>query len=204
MPTNWQEIITTIGAVIGGGGVLLGAIAWLVKTLVLNRLARDVEKFKIELKASADTEIERVKAFLARSARVHERQVDILTKLYRNFFDAQACFQGMTATAHLEGEVSVDEYRRLCADAIASARDTLLDGRLMIPRDLVQQCDHFFNSLFQGQTHLAFAQHPMTVDGLQRAKFWDVAQNTAYKEIPSIMDQIEKAARDVIHGEPTA
>lgn len=195
---NWQDVITTLG----GNAVLLAAAAWLIKTLVSNRLALDAEKFKIDVKASADTEIERVRAFLTRTARVHERQVDTLTKLYRHFFEAQAYLQRMAATGRFEGEVSVDEYRRLCADAIASARDALSDGRLLIPPDLTQQCDRFFNSLFEGQTHLAFAQHPMIVDGLQRAEFWDKAKKTAYEEVPSILQQIEKAARKVIHGEP--
>ncbi len=120
-----NQIITTVVATIGGVGVLVAAVAWLVKALVSNRLERDVEKFKIEMKASADTEIERVKAFLARTARVHERQVDILTKLYRHFFAAQTYLQLMAAGTRLEGEVSVDEYRRLCSEAIVSARRTL-------------------------------------------------------------------------------
>lgn len=195
---NWQEVITSLG----GNAVLLAAAAWLIKALVSNRLVLEAEKFKIEVKASADTEIERVKAFLARASRVHERQLDMLTKLHRQFFDAQAYFQRMTATVSFEGEVSVDEYRRLCADAIASARDTFSDGRLLIPPNLTQQCDRFFNSLFEGQRYLAYAQHPMIVNGLQGAEFWDKAQKTAWEEVPSILQQIEGAARNVIHGEP--
>ncbi len=202
MPINWQQVITTLVATVGGGGVLLAAAAWLTKTLISDRLAVAGEKFKIEMKASADTEIERVKAFLTRAARVHERQVDTLTKLYRHFSEAQAYLQRMSASTRVEGEVSVDEYRRLCANAIASARDTFLDGRLLIPLDLAQQCDRFFNFLFEGQTHLVFAQHPMISDGLQRADFWNKAQKTAYVEVPSILTQIEGAARGVIHGEP--
>ncbi len=90
----------------------------------------------------------------------------------------------------------------MCAEAIASARDTLSDGRLLIPSGLTQQCDRFFNSLFEGQVHLAFAHDPMIVYGLQRAEFWDKAKRTAYEEVPSILQQIEKAARNVIHGTP--
>jgi hypothetical protein len=202
MSINWQQIITTFVATVGGGGVLLGVVGWLIKTLISDRLARDAEKFTIEMKASADAEIERVKSFLARAARVHERQVDTLIKLYRRFVEAQAYLQRMAATARFEGEVSVDEYRRLFAETIASAHDTFLDGRLLIPPDLAQHCDQFFNSLFRGQTHLAFAQHAMIVDGLQRAELWDKARTTAYQEVPGILNQIDNAARNVIHGEP--
>jgi hypothetical protein len=102
----------------------------------------------------------------------------------------------------MEGEVSREEYRRLFAEAIASAHETLLDGRLLIPPDLAKQCDQFFASVFRGQTDLTFAQHPMVVDGLQRAAFWDSAQKTAGEEVPRILDQIDIAARKVIHGEP--
>jgi hypothetical protein len=34
MAINWQEIITTLVATVGGGGVLLAVAAWLIKTLV--------------------------------------------------------------------------------------------------------------------------------------------------------------------------
>lgn len=201
MSINWQQIIGTFVATVGGGGVILAAAAWLTKTLVSNRLALDVEKFKIEMKAKADGEIERVKALLMRATRVHARQVDVLAKLYRHFSAAQAYLQRMASTTRLEGEAPMEEYRRLCEDAIAAARDTFLDGRLMVPSDLAQQCDRFFVSLFQGELHLAFAQHPVVEDGLQRARFWDEAQKTAFEELPTILSRIEKAAREVIHGE---
>jgi hypothetical protein len=199
---NWQQIIATLAATIGGGGLVLTAVGWLTKTLISNLVARDAERLTIEMKATADKEIERVRAFLMRAARVHERQVDTLTKLYRHLFEAQAYLQRMAATARFEGEPSIDEYRRLCANSTASAREICLDGRLLIPSELTLCCDQFFSSLFQGHTHLAFAQHPMIVDGLQRAEFWDKAKVTAYQEVPKILEQIEKAARDVIHGEP--
>src|SRR5581483_10002566 len=100
MAINWQDVITTVG----GQGVLLAAAAWLFKAIVSNRLILDVEKFKIQLKADADTEIERVKAFLVRASRVHERQLDILGKLFRHLSDAQALFQNMTRTGRMAGE----------------------------------------------------------------------------------------------------
>ncbi len=196
-PINWQDVITTLG----GNAVLLAVGAWLLKTLLTNRLALDVEKFKIQMKADADAEIERVKAFLIRASRVHERQIEPLTRLYRHFLEAQGYLQRMAATGRFSGEVSVEEYGRLCATAIASAHDELLQSRLLIPPDLARQCDAFFRTLFEGQSNLAYAQHPMVVNALQRAEFWDRAKNTAYNDIPKLLEQIEKAARTVIHGE---
>ncbi len=85
---NWQEVITALG----GNTAALAIAAWLIKALISKRLETDVERFKIEAKAGADAEIERVKSFLIRASRVHERQLDTLTKLYRHFFEASGHF----------------------------------------------------------------------------------------------------------------
>jgi len=197
MVINWQDVITSLG----GNVILLGAVAWLFKTLVTNRFVLAAEEFKISLKAKADNEIERVRALLTRKSRIHERQVETLIKLYRHFCEAQTYLQRMAASGILEGEPTKDEYHRMCAEAIASAHDTFSDGRLLIPQQLAGHCGQFFNALFEGNQQLAFAQHPMIVDGLQRAEFWNRAKKTAYQEVPGILAQIEEVARGVIHGE---
>jgi hypothetical protein len=101
MPIDWQAVITALG----GDVVLLGAAAWLTKSLVSHRLTLEAEKFKIEVKASADTEIERVKALLTRGSRIHERQLDILQKLYRHFTEAEGWLQRMTAGGRFVNEL---------------------------------------------------------------------------------------------------
>jgi len=75
MSVNWEDVITSLG----GNIILLGAVGWLIRTLLSHRFSMEAEKFKVEVKAAADTEIERVKAFLARASHVHERQIDVLT-----------------------------------------------------------------------------------------------------------------------------
>ena len=195
---DWQSVITSLG----GNAVLLAAIGWLIKALISNRFVRDAERFKIELKLRADTEIERVRALLTRASRVHEQQVDTLRKLFHYFSEAQGYMQRMAAAGRVKGELSVEQYSKLCVKAIKSAHDTFLKGRLLIPFAIVEQCDQFFTSVFAGQRDAAVARDPMVVDALQRAAFWDKAKNAAYDKLPNILQSIEKAARSVIHGEP--
>jgi hypothetical protein len=200
MAIDWQEIITTAVATVGGGGVLLAAAAWLIKSVVTNRLALDVEKFKIEMKANADTEIERVKSFLTRASRVHERQLDILQNLYQHLSDTQGWFQRMTSAGRMSGEQSPEAYAPLVTKAMESARDELLHGRLFIPRLLAQQCDKFFDAVFEGRRDFSLAHYP-SIDPAQQAQFWKSAATVAHQELPKILQQIEGAARAVIHGE---
>ena len=163
MPINWQEIITTVGTTVGGSGVLIASIAWLTKGVVSNRFARDAEKFKIEIKANADTEIERVKAFLIRASRVHERQLDILANLYRHLYEAQGLFQRMTSAARSVGEITREQYELLLGKAMEAAQDELVRGRLFIPQELAHQCVSFFNVVFKGQLNFSFYRRLLVV-----------------------------------------
>lgn len=210
MPINWQAIITTILTTVGGGGVVLAAAAWLIRALVSNRLALDAEKFKIEMKFEADAEIERVKAALIKAARVHERQLEILSKLYRHLYDVQGYLQRMTASGRMGGvtaegeqvnEITPEKYGPLVDKALNAAHEELLNGRLFVPTALVQQCEVFFGAVFEGQRNFTYAHHPM-IDGVKQAEFWTAAATVAHQQVPKILQQIEGAARGLVRGEP--
>jgi len=95
MNINWQEVITTVGSTVLGGTVLLSVAAWLIRTALTERLARDTETFKARLKADADTEIERLKSSLQRAAfehqvqfsKLHEKRAEVIAELYRRLVD---------------------------------------------------------------------------------------------------------------------
>jgi hypothetical protein len=200
MSINWAQIIQSLVMTIGGGGVMLGAAAWLIKAVISNRLELDAERLKTEVKAKADTEIERVKADLARLSHVHERQLDILGRLYRHLQEAQALFQSATRAGRFEGEIKPEEYMPLVVKAMDSARDELVQGRLLIPPALLQQCDAFFKAVSEGRLDFSLANNPM-VDPAHQAKYWNSAANVAHQELPKLLQQIDEAARSLIHGE---
>jgi hypothetical protein len=195
MAINWQDVITALG----GDAVLLGIAAWLVKQLVSNRLTMEAEKFKIEVKAQADTEIERVKALLTRGYRIHERQLDTLQKLYRHFSDAQAWLQRMTSGGRFGNEISPQEYSVKVDEAVRAVLEEFLSGRLFLPSPLAQECDTFFHTAFEGQQNFALANMP-TINPMQRAEFWQKAGEVAYQQVPKVLKRIEEAARAVIFG----
>jgi hypothetical protein len=196
MAVNWQDVITAVG----GDAVLLGAAGWLIQALVSNRLVMEADKFKIDVKTKADTEIARVRELLTRGSRVHERQLDILTKLYRHFYDVQGYMQRMTSAGRIEGERSPEQYAALVNKAMESAHEELLLGRLLIPLELAEQCDSFFTAAFKARWDFDFAHLPM-LDPKQSADFWTAAAQVAHQQIPKILRQIERTARAVIHGE---
>lgn len=206
---NWQDAIETVG----GGGACLAIVAWLIKSVIADRLKansdveiervknallKEAEAFKIQVKADADVEIERVKAFFIRASRVHERQLDILQNLYSHFYVAQAFFQRMIQGMWV-GPGSQEECAGKVDTEMKSAHDELLKGRLFIPPELAQQCDSFFNAVYKGRLDFSSAHTPM-LDAAEQTKLWNSVATVANEELPKILRQLDEAARMLIHG----
>jgi hypothetical protein len=131
------------------------------------------------------------------------RTVETLAKLDLHLREAMDYLQAMARAVRFEGEVSDEEYRRLCNASAASARTTLAEGRLFIPSQLVEQCERFLGCLLQGSVNYGNARsQDVHVEGQHRAAFWNKAADIAYKELPVILNEFETAARGVIDNQP--
>jgi hypothetical protein len=118
MPINWQQVIMTLG----GEGAVLAAVAWLIKTLVDNRLALDAEKFKMEMKAKSDAEIERLRNALqmaalehqVRFSKLHEKRAEVVAKLYALLVELQYAGQRYVSVGAYEPKRD-DEFSKTAA-----------------------------------------------------------------------------------------
>ncbi len=197
------DLIKTAGlfitAVTAGVGAYLGS--YLKKKGENLATHEDVDKL-VEQVSAVTVATKQIEARIDRASRVHERQLDILQRLYRHLHDAQDFLMRMTAVGRMANEITPEEYAPLVAKAMDAAREELLNGRLFIPLALVQQCEGFFDAVFEGRRDFALA-HLLAVDPAKRAEFWSAAAKVAHQQVPKILQQIDDAARAVIHGEAT-
>lgn len=84
------------------------------------------------LKYSLDRKLELQRAYLSRSTKVHERQVETLCKLHGYFTEIRSFLQLTQKSYVVEGE-KTEEYPKRLFEAMNHARDTLTFGRLLIP-----------------------------------------------------------------------
>ena len=116
----WTELFKFVG----GGAVLLAAVAWLIRSLASHLLTKDIEKYKFDLKREADKELEAIKASLniealthqIRFSKLHNRRADVIEQLYRKIVALE------TAAACLEAEFQMDDQKELKEKA-----DSLID-----------------------------------------------------------------------------
>lgn len=88
----WQQLLILFG----GNAMLLAVLGYLCKSLLSQMLAKDIEKFKTELKADADVALERHKHTLqitalehqVRFSKLHEKRAQVVADLYERFVAA--------------------------------------------------------------------------------------------------------------------
>jgi len=97
MPVNWQDVLTNVGTTLVSGTVVVGAAAWVVKTLLSDRLARQAEAFKMQVKADADAANERLRNSLqmmalehqVRFSALHEKRAAVIEDLDRRLYELE-------------------------------------------------------------------------------------------------------------------
>ena len=147
-----------------------------------------------------DSQLETHKALLLRSGKIHERQVDALLAIHSKLEEALFYLQRAASAGKFAGEASDKELLERMARPLGEASQEFSKNRLLISESLGQKLDEFFNKMFSGGMNINLALDPMVADGEPRAKLWDEARQTAYKDLPEVLKAIREEARGVIHG----
>jgi DNA-directed RNA polymerase subunit F len=90
---NWPSILENIGVF----GIASGLLAWLVKSLVSQSLARDLKVFEANLQKAHAVEIERLKSDLradsfeheTRFSRLHQTRAETVAELYKRMVQTE-------------------------------------------------------------------------------------------------------------------
>jgi hypothetical protein len=212
MTINWQDVIVTVFTTVGGGGILLGSAAYLIKTALTHRLKQEAETFKAQLKASSDAEIERLKNSLqmtalehqVRFSKLHEKRAEVIAELYKRLVEASDAVQSFVLAS---GGATEEVQNELYANADKSLRELVPFfeiHRIYIPIPVGVMLDEFGTTLSQTALEIKmYGGMKFPSDEREQMDIFN-AFNTAYqsvqKSIPEIKEQLENEFR-VILGE---
>jgi len=177
--TDTAKLLLTLGATVVGSG--LG-------TTIVGAL------FKKRL----DTQLETHKALLQRSGRIHERQVEALSLIYSSLEHALFYLQRVTSAGKFAGEDDDKLIQNMSRD-LGAASEEFSKNRLLLSESLGQKLHEFFSKMVSAGVDVRMLLDPM-VQGESRAKIWQKAQETAYRELPSVLDAVKNEAVRLIHG----
>lgn len=97
MNVTFLQVLESVGKFAIGTGLLV----WLIRSIVTQLLARDIEKYKGQLNATHVAEIERLKADLHAASfeheRLHEERIKVIAELYRRLVRVEGALHQVAA-----------------------------------------------------------------------------------------------------------
>jgi len=107
--------------IFGGNAILIGTVAWLLRSLLTHNLQKEIKQFETELKAKADTAIEQLRSALqiaavehqVRFSKLHEKRAEVIAELYKKL--VQACWAGQSFVSWLQMEGGLTQEEKYVA-----------------------------------------------------------------------------------------
>lgn len=161
---EWQVVWKTVLAAIGGSALVLSAFAWAFKTAITAWVGRDTEVFKARLRAEAETEIERLKSSLQRTAtehqvvfsRLHEKRAEVIEIVYASLTDLYLKAEQFVTSR--EGDASPQKNQEFLAlrQRFAEVFLFIEQRRIFLPQRVCELLDR----------HLAAMRHNVDMAGV--------------------------------------
>jgi hypothetical protein len=156
----------------------------------------------IVIKQSFDRGLEERKARWGRASWVHQKQVEALSKIYGHFNTLNSYLMGATRAGRFENEASPETYLARLHQEQESTVSDYVDVKLIIPKRVADQCESYLKQLQGALTKLAIGKVSFEMGNpIGFAEEWKEALTIAYTQIPSLLEEIESSARQIIHEE---
>lgn len=180
-------------------GIGAAALAFLLRGLFNHILSRDLDKFKMELQASHDKEIERFRADLravafereTRFARLHERRAEVVAELYRRLVNVESAYTSLTEDAvyesgHPATSYPTQESQKATSEVTYDFFKYFTENRIYFDEALCKNIDELIEKLDAiWETRIHEFDYP---------KAWQITKD----DIPPIRKKIEKRFREML------
>jgi hypothetical protein len=184
--------MTDVIAFVGGSAVLIGAIAWLARSIVLHMLDKDADRHRELLRAS-----------ISQRSRLHEERCIVIRDIYANLVDLIEKTHGFVHPAEWVGEPSKDEKRKDVAVALVKFQEHFERNKLYLSPELCDRIQGFVDSFLQPALQFAFyLSMSKTNQGEKLVKefheSWFAAYDKIKKEVPMARKALEDEFRAIL------
>jgi hypothetical protein len=183
-----EEIIKFLG----GGVILLGAVSWLLKSVITQVLSKSMERHR---------EILKIEAF--KLSRLHEKRGLVITDLYSNLDDLVKAIGAFVNILSYKGDPSLQEKHKIAGESYKKFRQHYDKHRIFFSEDLCERIDTFVKDLkdpaIEFAVNLDFdMQDKKKYMGQDTSKAWSDAYKKFRDNIPAARKAIENEFRAIL------
>jgi hypothetical protein len=189
----------------GGSALFLAAVSWLIRSLITNRLSKDVEDFKSSLRHQSQLELQEAGHLLRisslehehRVAALHEKRAVVIAKLYELLVEFIGAAESYANPAEFSGEPNKDEKAKILGEKASEFRRYFVTNRIYFPKQICNAIDNLWSEAISPVSKFSFWRKQ---EGAARnvSEAWFEAWDVMSKKVPPLLESIEDEFRSLI------
>jgi hypothetical protein len=195
---DWTSVAKTVLTT----GVIVSVLGYFFRQVFQQLLSRDLEKFKADLGAKHDIEIERLRNDLriaaseheTRFTRLHETRMDAVAELYVRLVHAYDAFSMWLHPLQFGGNAAQEERRKQAWKLGYEFMEYFSEKRIYFEEALCRDIDEAVTEF--KRAWVAMEAYPPGMPG--RDEQWGKTWERFAGLLPSIRQQVERQFRDLI------
>lgn len=186
MEAYWQQLIGLIVA----PAVVVGAIAWLLRGIVSQGFARDLQKYKSELERQDFEHRERFSL-------IHQRRAEVIATLYGKIARTKSVVADLVGIFQQGGQ-SLMEKKKKAADIYDDMSAYFFENRIFLPRETSEKAEKLVMTIRDVLIEFDTAQMGNDEYKPDQTGLWVQAFKRLRDEVPPILSELEHEFKELL------
>lgn len=209
-----MSALESVLVAIGGNAALLAVLSFLAKSVIEKVLARESKQFETELKAKADSTMERLKNDLqlrtiehqVRFSKLHEKRAEVIAELYSKLRTALWNSESFLAPVQWAGDPNPKEKHLTAMNSLVEAYRYFGEHRIYLPEELCDSLEKLIRDtraevirlgVWIDHDERSLPSHAQN----QKHESWMAAWSAITTDIPKATHALEEEFRALLGGQ---
>lgn len=186
MEAYWQQLAGLIVA----PALVVAAIAWILRALLAQGFARDIQHYKSEL--------DRVNfEHQQRFSTIHQRQAEVIANLYGKIARSKAVTADLVALFQQGGQ-SLMEKKKRAADVYNDMSAYFYENRIFLPPDAADKAETLISTLKDVLIEFDTAQMGNDEYKPDQSGLWQQSYKRLRDEVPPVLEELESEFKTIL------
>ena len=182
----WQQLIGQIMAPV----VVVGASAWLLRGIISQGFARDLQCYKSDLERENFEHRERFSL-------IHQKRADVISTLYGKIARAKSISADLVGIFQQGGQ-SLIEKKKKAADIYNDMSSYFFENRLFLPHATAEKTENLVMTIRDVLIEFDTAQGGNEEYKPDQTGMWMQAYKRLRDEVPPILEELEDEFKDLL------
>ena len=186
MEEYWQQLVGLIVAPV----VVVGAIAWILRGIISQGFARDLQRYKSDLEKKNFEHRERFSL-------IHQRRAEVIAAIYGKIARTKAVTADLVGIFQQGGQ-SLIEKKQKAADVYNDMSSYFFENRLFLPRETAEKTEELVMTIRDVLIEFDTAQMGNEEYKVDLSGHWQQAYKRLREEVPPILEELENEFKNLL------